>query len=102
MQNFRYSLRSFLVFVAICGVLSWTIAAAFRGAGWAQGMVWGVGMAICMLIAYWIVFGLTSLLAWFSGAMLGEDDQIQPESPFATERLPQQITPPRDHSLVSE
>lgn len=76
------------------GAIAFAIAGAGgRGAAFALAIEVAFGFLLLCLA----VFALLSLVAWVVGVLvIGDTDRLDRASPFAEDRLPPQLLPPRD------
>jgi hypothetical protein len=90
----RISLRRMLAITSLCAVVFLMARFARHGEHWAVAIVVACIAAIILLVLFSLLFGIAYLLARF--VPLGRRDGEL--SPFASDRLPPQIVPPRDES----
>ena len=93
-----FSLRSLLLWTAVCGVYFAAISRALVGDVWARTLV----IATTALVLTFLVYALVFWIAWLVSLVVRplksawRDDASVTGAPFAANRLPPQEVPPED------
>ncbi len=88
----RFSIRLMLTVTAICAVIFLVGNYAARGQTWALAILAAVLSAVILSFIFAALFFVAYLFSFSSRY----SRPVIPESPFATDKLPPQVIPPRE------
>ena len=88
----RYSLRWILAINAVFALVFLVASYARSGQSWAIGLLGTLIAGAVSMLLFATLFAITFLFSRFVRAT----QRVRTESPFATDKLPPQIIPPRD------
>lgn len=88
----RFSLKVMLVLTTVLAFCFLAFRQAILGQYWAQAVVTMLGCCVALFALFAILFAI----AYFFSIVGRERIATRVESPFAQDRLPPQVIPPRD------
>ena len=88
----RFGIRRLLSLMVVMAAIFFVVRQAVLGRAWAYGVIAAVGFGVLLFVTFASFFLLVFLLA----RVLPVRKAMVAESPFATDKLPPQIIPPRE------
>jgi hypothetical protein len=89
----RYSLRTLLIAMVVCALISLVVRQASLGRAWAIGLSVTIAAAFVVILSHMLMFALANLLV---AIRKGYRKPEVGRSPFASAGLPRQVVAPID------